>query len=148
MYVCEREGKTIILTICIYQSFSSRLITVQTSLLQTIVILISPCARYNVFSRPFYITFTLWRHIFFRNYVNILHEMPITSYGIHKYNFSRQCGLINFKMIPLMYSQRDKPSSRNTITQNYVNSLCEIQITDITSPSPSPRYCYKIFIRP
>ena len=46
-----------------------------------------------------------------------------------------------------MYSQRDKPSSRNTITQNYVNSLREIQITDIASPSLSPRYCYKIFIR-
>ena len=88
MYVCEREGKTIILTICIYQSFSSRLITVQTSLLQTIVILISPSARYNVFSLPFYIAFTLWRHIFLRNYVNVLREMSITSYGIHKYNVS------------------------------------------------------------
>ena len=45
-----------------------------------------------------------------------------------------------------MYPQRGKPSSRNTITQNYVNSLREIQITDIASLSP--RYCYKIFIRP
>ena len=36
-----------------------------------------------------------------------------------------------------MYSQRDKPSSLNTITQNYVNSLREIQITDIASPYPA-----------
>ena len=28
-----------------------------------------------------------------------------------------------------MYPQRDKPSSRNTITRNYVNSLREMQIT-------------------
>ena len=88
VYVCEREGKTIILTICIYQSFSSRLITVQTSLLQTIVVLISPSARYNIFSRPFYVTFTQWRHIFSRNYVSILREMPIASYGTHKYKVS------------------------------------------------------------
>ena len=131
MYVYERKGKTI--TICIYHSFSSRLITVQISLLQTIVALISPSASYNIFSRPFYITFTQWRHIFSRNYVNILCEMPIASYGIHKYNVSWQCfwecGLINFKIIPLMYPQRDKPSSRNTITRNYVNSLREMQIT-------------------
>ena len=74
-----------ILTICIYQSFSSLLITVQISLLQTIVVLISPSARYNIFSRPFYITFTQGRHIFSRNHANILWEMPIASYGIHKY---------------------------------------------------------------
>ena len=84
VYVCEREGKMIILTIGIYQSFSSRLITVQTSL-QTIVVLISPSARYNIFSRPFYVKFTQWRHIFSRNYVNILREIPIASYGTHKY---------------------------------------------------------------
>ena len=75
----------IILTICIYRSFSSRLITVQTSLLQTIAVPISPTARCNISSRPFYITFTQWRHIFSRNYVNILREIPTTSYDIHKY---------------------------------------------------------------
>ena len=39
--------------------------------------------------------------------------------------------VINFKVIPLMFPQRDKPiaSSRNTIKRNYVNSLREIQIT-------------------
>ena len=68
--------------------FSSQLITVQTSLLQTIVVLISPSARYNIFSRPFYVTFTQWRHIFSRNYVNILREMPIATYSTHKYNVS------------------------------------------------------------
>ena len=80
VYVCEREGKTIIFTICIYQSFSSWLITVQTSLLQTIIVPISPSACYNIFLRPFYITFTQWRHIFSQNYV-------ITSYGIHNIMF-------------------------------------------------------------
>ena len=75
-----RGRKMIILTICIYQSFSSRLITVQTSLLQTIVALISPSARYNIFWRTFHITFTQWRHILSRNYVNILREIPNTVF--------------------------------------------------------------------
>ena len=38
----------------------------------------------------------------------------------------QECGLINFKIILLMYPQRDKPGSRNPITRNYVNSMCEM----------------------
>ena len=124
VYVCERGGKTMILTICSYQSFSAPLIKVQTALLQKIIVLIFPSASYYIFLRPFYVTFTQWRHRFSRNCVNILREMPIAPNGIHKYNVLWQCfwecGLINFKIIPLRYPQRDKPSSRHIITRNYV----------------------------
>ena len=58
VYVCERGGKTMILTICSYQSFSSPLIKVQTALLQKIIVLIFPSASYYIFLRPFYVTFT------------------------------------------------------------------------------------------
>ena len=133
VYVCERGGKTMILTICTYQSFSSPLIKVQTALLQKIIVLIFPSASYYIFLRPFYVTFTQWRHRFSRNCVNILREMPIAPNGIHRYNVLWQCfwecGLFNFKIIPLRYPQRDKPSSRNIITRNYVNSLRVMLIT-------------------
>ena len=86
----------IMLTICIYQSFSSRLITVQTSLLQTIVV-------------PIYTIFT----------------------KLCKYSARSADHIIWYsQIIPLMYPQMDKPSSRNTIAQNYVNSLREMQISN------------------
>ena len=58
VYVCERGGKTMILTICTYQSFSSPLIKVQTALLQKIIVLIIPLLVTIFFLRPFYVTFT------------------------------------------------------------------------------------------
>ena len=40
-----------------------------------------------------------------------------------------------------MYPQRDKPSSRNTMTRNYVNSLREMQIMMMMIATFRLRYC-------
>ena len=77
VYVCEREGKAITLTICIYQSFSSQLITVQTSLCSLKKFFAS--FLYNVYSIVTYIFTKLCKYSA-RNADRILRY--------HKYNVS------------------------------------------------------------